>query len=68
MTDTVRINDPVKIDHSSKESVAFELYKRIRGDRPEEQDKQLELFARCLLTVYNPRAGLEAVKKAVKGE
>lgn len=68
MADTTKIQGPVEIKDNSAERVAYDLFMYIVGDNPQRQEEQLELYAKCLLTVKNPSLGLETIKKRVKGQ
>jgi len=64
---TTKIQGPVELKDNSAERVAFDLFMFIQADKPEQQDKYLELYARCLITTKNPHLGLETVKKRAQG-
>ena len=57
------IKGTVETNTHSAERVAFDLYKYIRNASPENQDKELELFSRCIMHVTMPTYGLEAIRK-----
>lgn len=67
MADTTKIQGPIEIKDNSAERVAYELFMYISTDSPQKQEEQLELYAKCLLTVKHPNLGLETIKKRVKG-
>lgn len=68
MADTsTRVQGPVSVKTDSAERVAYDLYMWVRDMSPENQDKELELFARCLYHTKEHYQPVAKIKKIVQG-
>lgn len=68
MSKDTSITGSIKVEDSSKERVAYDLLRMIASLESTDQDRYLELYSRCLLTVQHPSWGSEEIKKEAKGK
>jgi hypothetical protein len=67
MLDRTKVSGEIAIADAARERVAYDLARLLGTMAPDQQDRFLELYARCLITMTDPTLGVATIQAMAQG-